>query len=97
MLTTCRSRIRQLRTDRLRQRVRHRPVRERPEQPPASIHREITGRPHRWGSHITREHRVVGRERIERPGDELRVNRFHTRRTGREIVESLARRAIVRQ
>jgi hypothetical protein len=87
----------QLRADRLRQRVGHRPVRERAEQAAASVHREIAGRPHRGSSHITREHRVVAGHRVERFGDELRMDRLHAWFSRREIVETAARGPIVLQ
>src|SRR5438105_13017840 len=85
-----------LRPDGLGQGIRHRSVGEGAEQAPLAVHREVAGRPDRRRANIARKDRVAGRELVEHAGDVLRMRQL-SGSTRRELVEALARLAIVLQ
>ena len=86
-------RLRGLHPDRLGQRVRHRSVGERAQQPALPVHREVAGRPHDGRSHIGEEDRVVRGRLVDEAREVLRVDAATGR--GRELVQLLPRLPVV--
>src|SRR5437660_550744 len=84
-----------LRADGLRQCVGHRTMIERAEQSSFAVHREISGSPDCWSSHVTREYCIFGRELIDDTRNILRMDRLLTGFAYRKLVKAFARLSIV--
>src|SRR5262249_48630625 len=81
--------------DCLRHGVGHGAVPERPDQPPLAVHREIARRPHRRQADVAGEDRVVRRMIADRFGNLLGMDRRLAGASDRELLEALARLAIM--
>ena len=71
------------------------PCQNEPSEPPLAVHREIAGGPHRRQTDIAGEDGVGGSVVADRLGDLLRMDRPPARPADRQLVESLARLAIM--
>lgn len=83
-------RIRRLRTDRLRDGVRHRAVHERADQSALAVHGEVARGPDDGGADVGDEDGVLGGEPVQHPGDVLRVQRLLPAGGHGQVVELLA-------
>ena len=75
--------------DGLRQSIGHRAMVERAQQPPFAVHCQIPGCPDRRRAHVASEYGVVGGQLVEHLGHILRMDRFPTRFTRRQLIQSL--------
>src|SRR5260221_14549036 len=79
----------------MRHRVRHRAVPERADEPVLSVHREVARGPDRRQADVAGEYRIVVCQLAQREGHLLGVDQLPSGACVREIVEVLARFAIV--
>src|SRR5665213_1545126 len=68
---------------------------ERTQQPPATVHSQVAHCPNHGSSHIRSENGIIGGEFVEHLGYILRMNRQLSRLSCCQVVQILARRAIV--
>ena len=61
-----------------------------PEQPPFAVHGQIPRRPDRRRPNVAGEYGVLGGQLVEHSGHILRMDRFPTRFTRRQLIQALA-------
>src|SRR5580704_6324413 len=78
-----------LRTYRLWQSIRHRPVVKRTQQPPLTIHCQVAGSPYGWRTNIAGKNCVFGCQIIEHSHDILRMDQLLVRSRSGKLIEAL--------